>query len=118
MTKTIQRRLAEIEESQKERKQVCVAFFCVRREHEDEDVERQKLELKEFLGMLPAEVYFQVWPANAPGMTYESFIQKIRMNRSFNEWWEQFTVIGIPCREYKDAFAKLKKLEFLRNGQP
>lgn len=106
--KSFHKRLEELENTNQP--EVCCAFFWVRKGHEKEDVELQKLELKEFCKDLPNETYYQVFNYGDPDETYESFMQRIRKERTLEQWWKWQTIRGVPCRDYKDAWKSLKKL--------
>lgn len=75
-----------------------------------EDIEVQKIELKEFCKDLPNETYYQVFNYGDPDETYESFMKQIRKERTLEQWWKQQIIRGVPCRDYKDAWKNLKKL--------
>lgn len=108
--KSIQKRLSMLEEMQKGKRELCIAFFWVRRGHEEQDEVRQKAELKECYNDLPKETYYQLFSLDAPEETYENFVLRIRKKRTLEQWWKEQTIRGVPCNDYIDVSKRLKKL--------
>lgn len=107
--KSSQRRLLNLEDKLKEKQELCIAIFWVRKGPEEEDSEKQRTEFKEYFKDLPDEKYYQTLAMEAPEKTYEDFMQYVRKGRSFEQWWSLQTIKGIPCNDYKDALKELKK---------
>ena len=108
--KSFQKRLLELEESSRERNELFIAIFWVRLGYEEEDIERQKMELKQFYKDLPKESFHQTFILDSNGMSYDDFMQYIRKQLTTEEWWKKQVIRGIPCNDYREGLKKLKKI--------
>ena len=106
--RSIQKRLEDLETIN--RQEICCTILWVRRGCEEEDEKRQILELKEWCKDLPSETYYQMFGYGEPSETYEDFMQRLRKEITLDQWWKQYTIRGVPCRDYKEDWKKLKKL--------
>lgn len=77
-------------------REMCWAYFSVRKDHETEDFEKQKAELIQYWGDCPPQTQYCVAAFDASGETYESFMLLRRRGKSFKEWWDLSTLRGIP----------------------
>lgn len=108
--KPILKRLLDLEEKQKEPKELCIFFFWVREGYEEEDVMKQKMEYTKLFKDLPVDTFYQIFTLRTEEMTYGDFMQNIRKQRSPEQWCKSQTIRGVPCNDYKDVVKKLNRL--------
>lgn len=94
MKKPLEQRLNSLE--RRKNREICWAYFSVRNGHKEEDFEKQKAELMQYWGDCSPHTQYCIATFDAPGETYESFMQLRRKGKTFKEWWDLSTLRGIP----------------------
>lgn len=90
----LKKRLDALE--QRKSREICWAYFSVRKGHEDEDFKKQKAELMQYWGDCPPQTQYCVATFDALDETYDSFMLQRRKGKTFKEWWSLSTLRGIP----------------------